>query len=190
MLTLACLLCATVHGQERVDQGGGAGSRNSPAADDLRRESPAAPINPKSPEASCLGLASVAFRSGRGGLFAHHWVEVQTSRGSYTLDFGPALIPFIDRGQITVEDRYGHIEWRYLLHPFSLHWNFARAPGIAGTSPRSFTCRSAKPMPWSSANGTSTLYCHISPFFMTAGPMSAPFRLRSRENPAYPATCC
>jgi len=130
LLTLACLLCPPVHGQESVDQDGGAGNRNSPAADDFKRESPAAPINPKSLEASRLRLASVAFRSGRGGLFAHHWVEVQTSTGSYTLGFGPALIPFIDRGQITVEDRYGHIEWRYLLHPFSLHWNFARAPGI------------------------------------------------------------
>ena len=128
LLALACLLCAPVHGQESVGQGGGTGSRNSPYADDFKRASCAAPISATSLEAN--RLAPVAFRSGRGGLFAHHWVEVQTSTGSYTLGFGPALIPFIDRGQITVEDRYGHIEWRYLLHPFSLHWNFARAPGI------------------------------------------------------------
>jgi hypothetical protein len=75
------------------------------------------------------GLAAIAFRSGRGGPFAHHWAEVQTSRGRFTLGFGPALIPFIDRGQISVEDTKGNVEWRYLLHPFSLHWNFARAPG-------------------------------------------------------------
>jgi len=77
-----------------------------------------------------LGLAAIAFRTNRGGPFAHHWVEVQTSAGRYTLGFGPALIPFIDRGEISVEDARGHIEWKYLLHPFSLHWNFARAPGL------------------------------------------------------------
>ena len=129
LLILVCLCGAPVRGQESVDQGGRVGGQNSPAAD-FRRESPAAPFSANSPESSRPGLVPVAFRSGRGGLLAHHWIEVQTSRGSFTLGFGPALIPFIDRGQITVEDRYGHIEWRYLLHPLSLHWNFARAPGI------------------------------------------------------------
>ena len=130
LLTLACLLHAPGHGQGSAGEGGGAGSRDSPFADDFARESPSAPISANSPEESRFGMARVAFRSGRGGLFAHHWIEVQTSTGSFTLGFGPALIPFIDRGQITIEDVYGHIEWRYMLHPFSLHWNFARAPGM------------------------------------------------------------
>ena len=129
-LTLACLLHAPVHGQGGVGQGGGAGTRDSPFADNFERESPSAPISTSSPEESRFGMARVAFRGGRGGLFAHHWIEVQTSTGSLTLGFGPALIPLIDRGQITVEDVNGHIEWRYMLHPFSLHWNFARAPGM------------------------------------------------------------
>jgi hypothetical protein len=130
LLTLVCLFYGSVDGQGSVGQGGGeAGSRNLLYADDFKRESPAAPISANSPEESRLGMVPVAFRSGRGGLFAHHWIEVQTTTGSFTLGFGPALIPFIDRGQVTVEDVYGHIEWRYVLHPFSLHWNFARSPG-------------------------------------------------------------
>jgi hypothetical protein len=130
LLTLACLLYARVHGQGSAAQGGGAGSRDSLFADAFERESPSAAISADSPEKSRFGMARVAFRSGRGGLFAHHWVEVQTSTGSFTLGFGPALIPFIDRGQITVEEVNGHVEWRYMLHPFSSHWNFARAPGM------------------------------------------------------------
>ena len=43
------------------------------------------------------------------------WVEIQTSSGPVTLGFGSALLPFIDRGQVTVEDSQGRVEHEYPL---------------------------------------------------------------------------
>jgi hypothetical protein len=127
---LVWLGCVTAGAQENNDTACNAMGGSCLVASESMPTTFAAGAATGSPHTSRSRLGIVAFRTNRGGPFAHHWVEVQTSRGDFTLGFGPALIPFIDRGQITVEDAHGHIEWRYLLHPFSLHMNFARGPGI------------------------------------------------------------
>lgn len=75
-------------------------------------------------------LVPVAFRTGKGMLFSHRWVEIQTSSGPVTLGFGSALLPFIDRGQVTVEDSQGRVEHEYPLRILPFYLNFGRPPGM------------------------------------------------------------
>jgi hypothetical protein len=75
-------------------------------------------------------LVPIAFRAGKGMLFSHQWLEVQTSKGPVTLGFGSALLPFIDRGQVTVEDAQGRVEHEYALHVLPLYLSFGRPPGM------------------------------------------------------------
>jgi hypothetical protein len=79
---------------------------------------------------SKVGTAGVpiAFRDGKGMFLAHRWIEVQTSSGPVTLGFGSALLPFVDRGQITVQESSGRVEHEYALH-FVPPLTFGRAPG-------------------------------------------------------------
>ena len=69
------------------------------------------------------------------GPFAHHWLEVESSRGRVTLGFGPATLPFIDAGQISLQDRFGNIErisGMYplpILGPPPLNYRYAKVPG-------------------------------------------------------------
>ncbi len=90
-----------------------------------------------SPEASSAAitpvnsarLVPVAFLQGHGTILAHHWIEIQTSDGPVTLGFGSALLPFIDRGQITIEDAQGNVQHEYALHRLPFYLNFGRAIG-------------------------------------------------------------
>ena len=61
--------------------------------------------------------------------FAHHWVEVDSSEGPVTIGFGPATIPFIDAGQVSVQDSYGNIQRRSWMHLFSIYYHYAEPPG-------------------------------------------------------------
>ncbi|HXZ81322.1 MAG TPA: hypothetical protein VEG30_15440 [Terriglobales bacterium] len=67
--------------------------------------------------------------------FAHHWIEIETSTGKVTLGFGPATLPFIDAGQISLQDSYGNIERISGMHPLPvlgmppLNYRYAKAPG-------------------------------------------------------------
>ncbi len=63
-------------------------------------------------------------------LFSHEWLEIQTSSGPVTLGFGSALLPFIDRGQVTVQDAHGRVEHEYALHLLPFFLSFGRAPGM------------------------------------------------------------
>jgi hypothetical protein len=80
-------------------------------------------------------VVTLQLRARHGGPFAHHWLEVESSRGTVTLGFGPATLPFIDAGQISLQDRFGNIErisGMYplpILGPPPLNYRYAKAPG-------------------------------------------------------------
>jgi hypothetical protein len=80
-------------------------------------------------------VVTLELRALHGGPFAHHWLEVESSRGTVTLGFGPATLPFIDAGQISLQDRFGNIErisGMYplpILGPPPLNYRYAKAPG-------------------------------------------------------------
>jgi hypothetical protein len=114
------LLCLSAVAQ--TSPGGGTGPAhflpgNSSAAVIATRENGAA-------------LAPIAFRTGKGMLFSHQWIEIQTSNGPVTLGFGSALPPFIDRGQVTIEDTQGRVEHEYALHVLPFYLDFGRPPGM------------------------------------------------------------
>ena len=74
-------------------------------------------------------------RTDHGGPFAHHWLVLDGEEGGITIGFGPATLPFIDSGQISLEDDYGNIQWISGMHP--LPWlalppiknHYAGSPG-------------------------------------------------------------
>ena len=78
---------------------------------------------------------SLELRALHRGPLAHHWLEVESSRGKVTLGFGPATLPFIDAGQISLQDRYGNIERISGMYPLPmlglppLNHRYAKAPG-------------------------------------------------------------
>jgi hypothetical protein len=75
-------------------------------------------------------------RASHGGPLAHHWLELETSAGKVTLGFGPATLPFIDAGQISLQDQYGNTERITgmfplpFLAPPPLNYRYAKAPGV------------------------------------------------------------
>ena len=80
-------------------------------------------------------IVTLQLRAFHRGPFAHHWLEVDSSRGKVTLGFGPATLPFIDAGQISLQDTYGNIERISGMHPLPvlglppLNYRYAKAPG-------------------------------------------------------------
>jgi hypothetical protein len=80
-------------------------------------------------------VVSLQLRGSYGGPFAHHWLEVESSRGTMTLGFGPATVPFIDAGQVSLQDSYGNVERISGMHPLlvlglpPLNYRYAKAPG-------------------------------------------------------------
>ena len=66
---------------------------------------------------------------------SHHWLELESSHGQVTIGFGPATLPFIDAGQISLQDSYGNIERFSGMHPLPvlglppLSYRYAKAPG-------------------------------------------------------------
>jgi hypothetical protein len=80
-------------------------------------------------------VVTLELRALHRGPFAHHWLEVESSRGKVTLGFGPATLPFIDAGQISLQDGFGNIErisGMYplpILGPPPLNYRYAKVPG-------------------------------------------------------------
>jgi hypothetical protein len=80
-------------------------------------------------------VVSLQLRGSYGGPFAHHWLEVESSRGTVTLGFGPATVPFIDAGQVSLQDTFGNVERISGMHPLlvlglpPLNYRYAKAPG-------------------------------------------------------------
>ena len=68
-------------------------------------------------------------RTLHGGPFAHHWIELESSRGPVTVGFGPATLPFIDAGQISIWYAHGKVERRGAIRLISTGFNYAKPPG-------------------------------------------------------------
>ena len=103
---------------------------------------PAPPISkPDSPLAieDSNRITSLELRTSYRGPFAHHWLEFDTSSGKVALGFGPATVPFIDAGQISLQDTYGNVERISGMHPLlvlglpPLNYRYAKAPGSGHT---------------------------------------------------------
>jgi len=66
--------------------------------------------DPATNEIDTSRVVSLELRALHRGPMAHHWLEVESSHGRVTLGFGPATLPFVDAGQISLQDSYGNIE--------------------------------------------------------------------------------
>jgi len=79
-------------------------------------------------------VVTLELRTQHAGPFCHHWLQTETSIGRVTLGFGPATIPFIDAGQISLQDGHGNIERISGMHPIPiiglppLNYRYAKAP--------------------------------------------------------------
>jgi hypothetical protein len=74
-------------------------------------------------------------RTEHRGPLAHHWLELESLAGRMTIGFGPATLPFIDAGQVSLQDRYGNIKRISGMHPLPwlalppINYHYARAAG-------------------------------------------------------------
>jgi hypothetical protein len=80
-------------------------------------------------------IVYLELRTAHAGPFAHHWLETEMSAGRITIGFGPATLPFIDAGQISLQDTWGNTERITGMHPLPplglppLNYRYARMPG-------------------------------------------------------------
>jgi hypothetical protein len=79
--------------------------------------------------------ALLELRADHGGPLGHQWLELDSRGGGLTIGFGPATLPFIDAGQVSLQDRYGNIKWISGMHPLPwlalppVKYHYARSPG-------------------------------------------------------------
>ena len=84
-------------------------------------------------------VVSLELRTQHRGPFCHHWLQTESSIGPVTLGYGPATIPFIDAGQISLQDGHGNIERISGMHPIPmiglppLNYRYAKAPDSGHT---------------------------------------------------------
>jgi hypothetical protein len=80
-------------------------------------------------------VVTLQLRAQHRGPFSHHWLETEGSHGKVTIGYGPATVPFIDAGQISLQDAHGNIERISGMHPIPmiglppLSYRYAKAPG-------------------------------------------------------------
>ena len=92
-------------------------------------------LDPKFAAEESTAPVTLELRTAHRGPFAHHWLELERSEGKVTIGFGPATVPFIDAGQIELQDQYGNIERISGMHPVpwltlpTVNYRYARAPG-------------------------------------------------------------
>ena len=98
----------------------------------------AKPVSRLEPRPSAGDQTRVVFlelRTLHRGPFAHHWLETETSAGKVTIGYGPATLPFIDAGQVSLQDTWGNIERISGMYPVPplglppLNYRYARSPG-------------------------------------------------------------
>jgi hypothetical protein len=93
------------------------------------------PFEQSTPTEDPLRPVQMELREYRGGPIWHHWLELTTSHGRVTIGFGPATLPFIDSGQISLQDSYGNIERLSGMHPVPvmglppINYSYAKPPG-------------------------------------------------------------
>ncbi len=75
-------------------------------------------------------VVNLYVRTLHGGPLAHHWMEVESSSGPVTIGFGPATLPFIDAGQISIWYAHGKVERRGAIRLISTGFNYAKPPGV------------------------------------------------------------
>ena len=79
-------------------------------------------------------VVTLELRTQHAGPFCHHWLQTETSIGRVTLGYGPATVPFIDAGQISLQDGHGNVERISGMHPIPmiglppLNYRYAKAP--------------------------------------------------------------
>jgi hypothetical protein len=79
-------------------------------------------------------VVTLQLRTQHAGPFCHHWLQTETSIGAVTLGYGPATVPFIDAGQISLQDGHGNVERISGMHPIPiiglppLNYRYAKAP--------------------------------------------------------------
>lgn len=96
---------------------------------------PLRPVEPEFEVEDSAGPVLLELRTKHGGPFAHHWLELESSAGRLTIGFGPATLPFIDAGQVSLQDRYGNVKRISGMHPLPwltlppINYHYAKAPG-------------------------------------------------------------
>lgn len=73
-------------------------------------------------------LVKMNVRASHGGVLAHHWLELETSKGLVTIGYGPASLPFLDAGQISIWHQDGQVE-RSGLRLLPTNFTYAKPPG-------------------------------------------------------------
>jgi hypothetical protein len=69
------------------------------------------------------------------GPLAHRWLELESQQEKMTIGFGPATLPFIDSGQVSLQDSYGNTKRISGMHPLPwlalppINYHYARSPG-------------------------------------------------------------
>jgi hypothetical protein len=88
-------------------------------------------------------LVVLELRTQHRGPFCHHWLQTESSLGPVTLGYGPATVPFIDAGQISLRDAHGNIERISGMFPIPLlglpplSYQYAKSPGSGHVIKRS-----------------------------------------------------
>jgi len=84
-------------------------------------------------------IVVLELRTRHRGPACHHWLQTETSIGPVTLGYGPATVPFIDAGQISLRDSHGNIERISGMYPIPilglppLSYHYAKAPDSGHT---------------------------------------------------------
>jgi hypothetical protein len=74
-------------------------------------------------------IVTMQLRTLHGGPFAHHWIQLEGSHGEVTIGYGPASIPFIDAGEVSVWDAQGNVERFSGIHILPTNFNYSKPPG-------------------------------------------------------------
>jgi hypothetical protein len=94
-----------------------------------------AEIEPRFETEDSYGPVMLELRTDHRGPLGHHWLELESIDDRITIGFGPATLPFIDSGQVSLRDRYGNIKRISGMHPLPwlalppMNYHYARSPG-------------------------------------------------------------
>jgi hypothetical protein len=96
---------------------------------------PVATFEPRTGAYDPARIVFLEMRTAHRGPLAHHWLETEIPAGKVTIGYGPATLPFIDAGQVALQDEWGNVERISGMHPMPplglppLNYRYARPPG-------------------------------------------------------------